>query len=243
LRASSGHQWCPKIFGNYVIWDDYRSGTWGDVYLFNLTSGTETLVINSSIRGFKCPEIYENKLVYEEYGDIVIYDFVNGTSKILAFTGDQQHPNIYKSKAVWVDIPTNSIKVYDIDSEQIIKTISSSGGIEEPAIFENDIVWRQNSNTIFHYNLQTGVTNQITSNTSEKGAPSIFGNLIVWHDKRNGAPDVYMYNLDSQQETNIANTLNTETYPVIYGNRVLYGSLDNIYLYEVLTGVTGLSAW
>ena len=36
--------------------------------------------------------------------------------------------------------------------------------------------------------------------------PAIYGNIIVWQDKRNGIDDIYMYNLCTKRETRITNT-------------------------------------
>ena len=63
---------------------------------------------------------------------------------------------------------------------------------------------------------ETRITNHGTASN-----PAIYGNTIVWQDKRNGNWDVYIYDLSTKKEIHTTNSA-YQTDPAIYGNR-LYG--------------------
>jgi len=78
------------------------------------------------------------------------------------------------------------------------------------------------------------------------GRPVIYGNIIVWEDKRNYINsddwrryngDIYMYDLSSKKETKIA----YGSSPSIYGNKIVWHTGDSmdprgdIYMYDIST--------
>ncbi|AKB53466.1 PKD domain-containing protein [Methanosarcina barkeri] len=83
---------------------------------------------------------------------------------------------------------------------------------------------------------------QITTNTSYQWDPAIYGNRIVWTDKRNGSCNIYMYDLSTKKETQISNyesgyedTGNS----AVYGDKIVwthgYEEYWQIYMYDLST--------
>jgi len=74
--------------------------------------------------------------------------------------------------------------------------------------------------------------------------PAIYGDRIVWADYRNTAVDdqnwdIYMYNLSTQEETQITTNESGQSNPAIYGNSIIWqdnrnGNYD-IYMYDLST--------
>ena len=62
VTTNDQSQFAPEIFGNYIIWLDYRSGK-SEVWLYNLITGTEKVISNND----------ENCTYCKIYGDIVIW--------------------------------------------------------------------------------------------------------------------------------------------------------------------------
>jgi FOG: PKD repeat len=80
---------------------------------------------------------------------------------------------------------------------------------------------------------------QITTNESFQVSPAIYKNWIVWQDGRNGNSDVYMYDLNTQEETQIT-TSESDQYNIgIYGNNIIWNDWHggsekrDIYLYNI----------
>jgi beta propeller repeat protein len=70
------------------------------------------------------------------------------------------------------------------------------------------------------------ITTAKIPNTEFSNGYAIYGNYIVWADKRNGQdkPDIYMYDISTHKETRIT-TSGSVSYPAIYKNRIVW--LDN----------------
>jgi beta propeller repeat protein len=76
-------------------------------------------------------------------------------------------------------------------------------------------------------------------------APSVYQDIVVWQDERNSdpnnfRPDIYMYNLTSNQETRITTDKAFAYNPVIYGDTILWedqrnGNNTDIYMYDLKT--------
>jgi beta propeller repeat protein len=79
---------------------------------------------------------------------------------------------------------------------------------------------------------------RITTNSFDSDNPVIYGNNIVWQDKRNGNWDIYIYNLSTRKETCTTN-LSDQTHPDIYGNTVVWEDKRNgnsdIYMQDIST--------
>ncbi|HNV93725.1 MAG TPA: hypothetical protein PKI84_01455, partial [Methanofastidiosum sp.] len=88
------------------------------------------------------------------------------------------------------------------------------------------VVWRDRRNgtnyNIWGYNLKTQTEFAITSDSTDKNAPAIYGYIIAWEDPRNGNTDIYGYNLDTKQEFAITTDTFQQENPSVYCGRVVY---------------------
>jgi beta propeller repeat protein len=69
--------------------------------------------------------------------------------------------------------------------------------------------------------------------------PAIYGNRIVWQDKRTEKDNIYMYDISTKAETQIS-TSGSATKPDIYGNRIVFCDTDeygepNLAMYNIST--------
>ena len=203
----------PVIYGNYVVWMDYRNDKGSgnpDIYMKNLKTGKETPVCTAKYEQTS-PAIYGNKIVWtdgrngkNQIGvvnnyDIYMKDLKTGTvTRVTTNKYSQTQPSIYGNMVVYVDNRLDA----------------SKGGDG----FTGDIYLK---------NLATGKEIPICTDPSEQYFPKIYGNLVVWEDFRNGGslaiPDIYMYNLLTHKQTRL---VSGGARPSIYGNKVVYESIN-----------------
>jgi beta propeller repeat protein/parallel beta-helix repeat protein len=205
------------------------------------------------------PAIYGDKIIFLDdrngwrHYDIYMYDLF--TSKETQITTNSLYyaPNtklaIYGDKIVWADYRNEKkdLYMYNLSTNKEIQ-ITNSGKAEDPAIYEDKIVYtdvrdvrdiRNGNADIYMYDLSTSKETQITTNVSWQGSPAIYGDRIVWQDYRNGnntssKTDIYMYNLSTSAETRVT-TSGLASNPEIYGDRLVYMNGSQIYMYDLFT--------
>ena len=253
--ANESLQEFPDIYGDRIVWQDFRNGNlsngnW-DIFMYNLSTLKETRITTSE-SWQEDPEIYGDRIVWEDgrNGNIDIYTYNLSTRKETQITKDKSehiNPAIYSDRIVWEDGRNGNyytdIYMYDLSTskETRITTADKSAHIH-PAIYADKIVWEEGLNgkyDIYMYNLSTNKETQITA-SGKAHNPAIYSNRIVWEDYRfsDVGPDIYMYNLSTSKETKIS-TSGMAYNSAIYGDRIVWHDYrignDNIYMYDIST--------
>jgi len=203
-----------------------------------------------------------------QYGQQAIW---RDTMAAIEYVGDE-HYNV----AAWYLTTYNLVtgekrRLLEVPADRIF---------QQPSIYQDKIVWAaanrfeaimQSSTTvnydimnwdIFLYNLTTGETQQITTDTHAQLQPQIYEDNIVWLDNRNAQTDVYppgldiyAYNLITKQERRLTSAPTVDDYdPLsINGNNVVWADMrhadpqvknhagndakynNEIYLYDLAT--------
>jgi hypothetical protein len=120
---------------------------------------------------------------------------------------------------------------------------ASGGAIISPTISGEDVLWLEQKVPgrfdIRHHDLRTGATRTIREALDFVQNLSIAGGLVAWADARNAKSDVYLYNLDSNQERAVTAGFDPHNAPAISGNRIVWltatGSQTVIDLFEAPT--------
>lgn len=233
--TTSGLASNPAIYGNCIVWEDYRNGN-ADIYMYDLSTQKETQITTNESEQV-CPDICGNRIVWTEYerggnDDIHMYDLSTFTeTQITTNNSTQNLPAIYGDKIAWQDRRNEDgdIYMYEIStSKEIRLTSGKSEQWGRPAIFGDRIVWTDSRNgyDIYMYNLSTSRETQITTNELGQEYPDIFEDRIVWVNWRSGNSDIYMYNLSTSKETRIS-TSGLAFNPAIYGNWIVWQDSRN----------------
>lgn len=206
-------QYNPAIDGDYVVYESWRGGSGSDIYLYDIVSGAETK-ITSGISGMSShPDISGDRIVWQ--------DNRNGGWEIYTYLISR--PDIG-------DYP-----LFDFEGEQ-----------SSPAIHGNTIVWVDHrgdefSSNIFMYDLSTGVATQITDDDdNQQHTPDIYWPDIVYEDRRTGNSDIYLYNINTQEETQLTEDPADQLNPSIHGRRVVWEDMRdgnwNLYMHHTTYG-------
>ncbi|MCK4949807.1 MAG: hypothetical protein KAS60_06955 [Thermoplasmata archaeon] len=185
-----------------------------------------------------------------------------GTEYQITFSEDggyEYNPIIYGNLMVWCgyrygeadifmfDLGEDGIPYTDDDGGETRITTDPTTKQLSPAIWENRIVYDSNENgneDVFLYDITTGITTQITTDSADQWNPKIYGDYIVWVDTRNGNRDVYAYDLGTGTEMQITTDPDDQAHPNVYGDIIAWTDFRNgavslegdIYMYKFSTG-------
>ena len=197
LTDSPTGQTFPSISGSRVVWADRRGPANQVIVALDLTTGQTTVLT---------PEGEESLLPTID-GDRVIY-------ARLPHEGDWQ------------------LLSYDLrtGTESQFSTIARDVGLGRLALSGNRAAWhtRRNGNwDIYVYNFATRQETRLTSDPADQADPAIFGERIVWADRRHGGTwwDVYLYDFSTGRETRITKSTTMGRGPAISGDRILWGDI------------------
>lgn len=236
----------PAIYGDRIVW--VRSGS---IYLYNISSGTETRIAtadSANRRQIEYLGIYGDKVVWEdnrnrnyssENWNIYVYDLsTSRETRITSTPIDSTFATevaIYGDKTVWrgdcIDNENrvNDIYMYDLSTSTQTQ-ITTNGSAWDLEIYEDRIAYtdsRSGRPNIYLYNISTSTEIQITTSGSDYSISGIYGDRIVWQDNRNGNWDIYMYDLSTSMETQLTTDKSDQKKPAIYGDRIVWQDYRN----------------
>jgi len=192
--------------------------------------------------------IYGDKVVWSEdwveESNIKIYNLSTHEITEIAVDNSSWYCDIYGDTIVWDNCrDENKWDIYAYNLSTSEKTQLTFDELEQtkPSIYGDRVVyceWENGTGDIYMYNLSTRKESQITTNESIQRDPVIYGDRVVWQDARNGGSldqygdfvgnwDIYMYNLSTQQETQITSNKSYQIWPAIYEDRIVWQDARN----------------
>lgn len=215
-------QWQPVTSNSIIVWSDTRNAD-EDIYGYDLGTRSEFSICTAGGDQY-VPDIYGNIVVWldrrnpDTDPDIYGYDLSSHTEfPICTESHGQGNPAIYGSYVVWQDSRAASdnqdIYGYDLNTQTEYPICTAPKSQVGPAIYGDIVVWMDYRNEpspstcwpdcntdIYGYDLSTATEFAICTEGHFQGYPAIYGDTVVWIDKRNGNGDVYAYNLTTHQE-------------------------------------------
>lgn len=151
----------PAISGNRIVWKDGRNSS-DDIYFFDLDNpGAGEIQVTSSNQHQRFPDIFGDKIVFDENGKIFMYDIpssnttrISNPSCQLLFGCGATVPSIYGDRVVWSD-------------------------------------WRDVTTDVWLYDIGLGEEQIVTTDLDYQSSPVISATKIVWRDERTGSRDLF----------------------------------------------------
>ena len=245
----TGEQSYPAVSGNYVVWQDKRSGAY-DIYRNNPANvndvNGEPLCV--ATRNQQYPSISGTTVVWQDYrpsttnSDIYRYSLPSGPeTSVCTLTSKQESPAISGNIVVWQDFRNGNNDIYGYDGSEFEICIDGANQ-SNPAISGNMVVWQDSRNggmDIYGKNLATGQEVAVCVNGFWKQNVAISGNVVVWQDNRNGDSDIYGKNITTGEELEICKFSGEQINPAISGDIVVWedgrSGHSHIYGYRIST--------
>ncbi|MGA1867764.1 MAG: OmpL47-type beta-barrel domain-containing protein [bacterium] len=263
LSASSGADWIDRIeykidSGSFTMYNiPFKITTEGEhVITYRGVSKTGSLEANNTYRVFVdntppgIAALSDNPDPFTPFSELNIG--MNDTVSITAWISDNIFTELNVSLAIY-DLQGQLVRQLEENREASAGRISSiwdglSDSGEEMA--EGDYVYQlmaaDRIGNIAHASGMITLAGSlvkapVTADISDQTYPAIYGSRIVWEDERGGNKDIYLYDLETQQETQITNEAHDQVKPRIYEDFVVWEDYRNgnadIYLYELDTQV------
>lgn len=238
-----------SIYGDKVVWSDYRyDRADSDLYYKNLT-GTENGYISSLDGNQSNPAIYGDVIVWQDdtYGhwQILGYKLPGRDDPIVPdiyilyqSTYNQTNPAIYNDKIVWQQQRADGkwdIYLYDFPipddvamakGKETVQITKDGANHINPYVNGNYIVWQQDTGNgiwnIYTYDLSTGDITRVCQSLENQTNPAIYGDNVVWqqYNTTSKSCDIYMYDL-SKDPTDAETQITNNTSNQI--NPAIYG--------------------
>ncbi len=270
ITADENWQMRADIWGNRIVWEDYRNDPLGgygspyyrnsDIYMHDLSTGDIIQLTDDPSAQIK-PRIWENYVVWEDYrhgnADIYYIDLNTMTEhRVTTHGSDQISPKIHGEKIVWGDYTDNmfgDIYMYDIQEDETIVISDGRHRKENPDIYEDTIVWTDYRNywtgvyetmvsDIYMYDLNTEEESPFIEEPIHQRNPSIYKNTATWIEYEGKNNNIYMKRL-GENKTVVSAEPSSEEAPEIYGGRIIfferyYEGVDHvhdaIWIYDIL---------
>ena len=212
----------PKIYGDYIVFIGRQEvagseSDWPTISLYNIPNGEEKILAPSEkFTYYWSPVIYENKVIWQKYRQIVsndygfyVYDIQTEETKLLEETETEQISLSFSGDYLAYEL-NNNVWLYDIANGNEKQLTSSEERQGLPDIDGNYIVWydarsiAEGNKAFYIHNIKNGEQYPVDSPdlTIGPGASfaSVNNNRITYSDYRNGNGDVYIYDLERKVE-------------------------------------------
>jgi len=248
----------PAVRGNRVVYYENEGlGTPADIYYSDLTSLPLTAhPINVPPSTKYHPVVDGDHIAWQNMNpsdstfDILLYNIPSSTLYNLTpdtLTSNQIYPSIFGSRVAWLDNRAGEKEIYFNDTSDwslhSIPVITPGIGYNQPEIYQNSLVWYDDTPEIFLSDLIA--TTPITSDGNPKLTPAVCSTFIVWKESSDSGAtwDIAFYDTGIPGTEMITNTQSVEpdpdTAPVIItpDSRIIWvdnrpSFLSNIFMFS-----------
>ena len=255
VTSGPGDKLFPVVSGNSIVWYDDRSAS---VQLYDIPSGNTSTLSGSTSTPIGLSyelAIAGNNVVWtgvdpQAESDIVfLYDIASGRlQQVTDGSGAPGYPGVSEEFVVWIDgDELGDVYLYEITSGNITQVtddpyeqlLADAGG--------NTMVWADNETEGGDLDIAVASPDlpmiRLLGDDGDDSYPDVSsdGTRIAWINARGNQTAVYLYDLSTENITQVTDESASPDAVAVDGNYVVYsdwrnGNLD-IYLYDISTGM------
>ncbi len=236
--ANHAAQEFPDVDDGRVVWQDARAGA-TDIYLWSpalssvhASSSGEIRNLTNSSEWEVQPAIDGDFVVWKDgYQGIGIHGVNLQSGKLFTVTTGQialSRPRLSAGTVVWAADSGDgdwNIYGYEIAIDRRFVIDNGAGNQADPQIDWPYVVWWDEQEHIYLYNLETNsTTSLLTTHGARLPAVSAVDQLVVWQDMRNGNWDLYGFDLLLNQEVSLVIAPDDQEFAALANGLLAYQS-------------------
>jgi beta propeller repeat protein len=229
IADSGSAEMSPVIDGDLVVYVDNAAGN-DNLVLHDLSTGLSDQFTFSPAREFE-PDISGLHVVYASTRsgdfDIYHYDIDSQMETPLASSRFLEvYPRIDGTLVVWQQYTQAGGGFnYDVYARYLdgpIFTVADSTIDEESPVVSGSLIAFVRDHDIALYDVETGITTDLTDTPQDEASPEIDGNWVAWMDDRTGDYDIYVHDLSTGETAQLTSDSSDQWLTDIEGNRVVF---------------------
>jgi beta propeller repeat protein len=190
------------------------------------------------------PSVSDDRLVWENNGDIYLYTISTGTTgQLTSDTAFQWRPLISGDTVVWVEdnYEDNYLVLYDLSTGEKRQLMDMTVNWMYPSAISGNLLVCEMNGNIYLYDCTSGMAQQLTDDDLYQYSPAISGNTVVWTtDTTTYSGEIYLYDTNTATEKRLTDNDQLWSLPVVSGDRVIWTDEDGTVIQDL---VTGIKAW
>ncbi|MBU0598143.1 hypothetical protein KKF61_04060 [Patescibacteria group bacterium] len=238
--TNNAGQWIPAIYGNTIVWEDYRINNDIEIYRREWPGSESRVTSNTAIQW--------NIAVAKDY--IVWEDIRTGSQEIFYCNKNGSGCSASAPKVQVTNTPGRNALLPAVDGTRIVWMQRN---------YNNDLPWL---NTYGIYTCDISLNGQaggclvgdqklkVIEDTHYRGEPAVYGDTIVWMDTIDGNQQIYMCGfslngqkggcLETDQKIRVSDTTSAKYYPEIWANYIIWldfrDSNSSVYMHNLASG-------
>lgn len=252
ITDDPANQGRPDVAGDFVVWKDYRFGSW-DIFQYDLAHGAESTVIqHPAYQNLPATNgrivVWQDDRAGIDDNDLYQRSVSGGSEQFLTGgPGNQGLPAISGDRVAYVDdhAGNNDIYVINAGTLAVTQVCTNTASQWQPRISGDKVVWEDNRDgnwNIYMYDLGTGIEEPVTADPGDDRVADISGGKVVWQHLSGNRYDIWMKDLDTGVTSAVTDDAAYQNSPRISGDLIVWEDYDysranyDVYMKDLTSG-------
>lgn len=224
-----GNQIYPDISGDWLVWQDERTGE-PDIWTHNFGTDT-TAALFTHAANQEAPVVDGNIVVWQDdrNGNWDLYSWNLDTGQetpLVVTTSNQKNAEIHGPWIVYQEDAAGNWDIWAVNRHtgQTVQITDETADQLNPTIYGDLVAWgdyRYGLSEIYTYDLGTSTETRVTNELNTQVQTTIWEERLLWVDRRTGNRDLFLYD-ENGTLTNISDSEQDEAVPFMESDSIVY---------------------